>query len=42
MLSEQEFCDACFNGLWIETHEPEEALAEIRRMAQENEWAVKG
>ena len=39
MLTElREYVDACFTGLWIETHEPEEALAEIRRMAQENEW----
>jgi len=39
MLTElREYCDACFTGLWVQTHEPEEALAEIRRMAQENEW----
>lgn len=44
MLSElREYVDACFTGIWIQTHEPEEALAEIRRIAQESEptpWNV--
>lgn len=34
----REHVDACFTALWVQTHEPDEALAEIRRMAQENQW----
>ena len=41
MLSELPgYIDAAFSGLWVQTSEPEEALAEIRRMGQENDWNV--
>jgi SpoVK/Ycf46/Vps4 family AAA+-type ATPase len=39
MLSQlREHVDACFTALWVQTHEPDEALAEIRRMAADNGW----
>ncbi|MCX7428794.1 MAG: AAA family ATPase [Planctomycetia bacterium] len=39
MLSQlREYVDACFTALWVQTHEPDEALAEIRRMAADNGW----
>ena len=31
---------ACFTGLWIESHEPEDALAEIRQLCRQQEWTL--
>jgi len=40
MLTElREYVDACFTGLWVQTHEPEEALAEVKA-AMEKEMTV--
>lgn len=40
MLKEkiQELISACFTGIWIETHEHHEAIAEIQQLCQEQEW----
>ena len=41
MLSQlREFVDACFTGLWVVSHEHEDAVSEMRRMAAENGWNV--
>jgi hypothetical protein len=41
MLSSlREYVDACFTGIWIQSHEHEDAVSEIRRMAHENNWNV--
>ena len=41
MLSQlREYVDACFTGLWVVSHEHEDAVSEIRRMATENGWNV--
>lgn len=42
MLKEhlQELISACFSGIWIETHEGHEAIAEIQRLCQEQEWQL--
>jgi len=29
---------ACFSGLWIETHEPDEAIREIQALCKDNQW----
>ena len=42
MLKEklQELISACFTGIWIETHEHHEAIAEIQQLCQEQEWQL--
>ena len=42
MLQEklQELISACFTGIWIETHEHHEAIVEIRRLCQEQNWKL--
>lgn len=39
-LSERllEYVRACFTGLWIHTHEPDDALAEIARLGRQQSW----
>ena len=34
----REYVDAAFTALWVQTHEPDEAMTEIRRMAADNGW----
>jgi hypothetical protein len=34
----REFVDAAFAGIWVQTSEQDEAMAEITHMAQENGW----
>lgn len=34
----RDYIQAAFTGLWIQTHEPDEAVHELIRLAQENEW----
>jgi SpoVK/Ycf46/Vps4 family AAA+-type ATPase len=31
---------ACFSGIWIETHEPDEALSEIGQLCRAEEWRL--
>src|SRR6476646_11861488 len=33
-----EYVRACFTGLWIESHEHEDALAEIATLARQESW----
>ncbi len=42
MLKEklQELISACFTGLWIESHEHQEAVAEIQQLCREQEWQL--
>jgi hypothetical protein len=35
-----EYIRACFSGVWIETHEPDEALAEIAALCREQSWRL--
>ncbi len=35
-----EYVRACFSGLWIETHEPDEALAEIGGLCRAEAWRL--
>lgn len=35
-----EYIRACFTGLWIESHEHEDALAEIARMCRAEDWRL--
>lgn len=35
-----ELIEACFTGLWIETHEPDEALTELARLCQDQHWQL--
>ena len=35
-----EYVRACFTGLWIESHEHEDALTEIARLCHEQEWRL--
>jgi hypothetical protein len=35
-----EYVRACFSGLWIETHEPDEAIAEIAALCRREEWRL--
>lgn len=35
-----EYVRACFSGLWIETYEPDEALAEISALCRRHEWRL--
>ena len=42
MLKEKlkELVSACFTGIWIETHEHHEAIAEIQQLCHEQEWQL--
>jgi hypothetical protein len=42
MLSEQitDFINACFTGLWVQTHEPDEAEREIVQHARGQRWKI--
>ncbi len=42
MLSNQiaELIRACFSGIWIETHEPDEAAREIAELCREEDWLL--
>lgn len=35
-----EYISACFTGLWIESHEHEDALREIAQMCREHDWRL--
>jgi hypothetical protein len=35
-----EYVRACFSGLWIETHEPDEAIAEIAALCRREDWRL--
>ena len=35
-----EYISACFTGLWIQSHEHDEALVEIARMCRERNWRL--
>jgi len=35
-----EFVSACFTGLWIQSHEHEDALTEIAEMCRDNDWRL--
>jgi hypothetical protein len=41
-LSERlvEYVSACFTGIWIESHEHEDALREMARMCRDQEWRL--
>ena len=42
LLSQQlaEYVSACFTGLWIQSHEHEDALAEIAQLCRREEWQL--
>ncbi len=35
-----EYVRACFTGIWIETHEQDDALAEIARLCRQEQWPI--
>ena len=35
-----ELISACFTGIWIETHEQHEAVAEIHELCQQHDWQL--
>jgi hypothetical protein len=35
-----EYISACFTGLWVESHEHDDALAEIAQMCREQNWRL--
>ena len=35
-----EYVRACFSGVWIETHEPDEAIAEIAALCRREAWRL--
>ena len=36
----REYIQACFTGLWIESHEHEDALAEIAQLCRDEDWRL--
>ena len=42
LLSQQlaEYVSACFTGLWIQSHEHEDALTEIAQLCRQEEWRL--
>ena len=36
--SMEQYVNACFSGLWVETHEPDEAIREIRELCTDRGW----
>ena len=41
-LSQQlsEYIAACFTGIWIESHEHEDAVAEIAQLCRDEDWRL--
>ncbi|HPM84429.1 MAG TPA: AAA family ATPase, partial [Candidatus Anammoximicrobium sp.] len=41
-LSQQltEYISACFTGLWVQSHEHDDALSEIAQMCRDQEWRM--
>ena len=41
-LSQQlaEYISACFTGLWLQSHEHEDALREIAQMCRDQDWRL--
>ena len=35
-----EYVRACFTGLWIRTHEPDDALAEVAGLCRDQGWSL--
>ena len=35
-----EYISACFTGLWVQSHEHDDALAEIAQMCRDNDWRL--
>ena len=35
-----EYISACFTGLWIQSHEHDDALNEIAQLCRENNWKL--
>jgi hypothetical protein len=35
-----EYVRACFTGIWIETHEQDDALLEIAQLCREEQWSL--
>ena len=42
LLSQQlaEYVSACFTALWIQSHEHEDALAEIAQLCRDEQWRL--
>ena len=42
LLSQQlaEYVSACFTGLWIQSHEHEDALTEIAHLCRQEDWRL--
>mgnify|MGYP001045610807 CR=1 FL=1 len=36
----QEYIAACFTGLWVQSHEHDDALAEIAQMCRDQDWRL--
>lgn len=36
----KDYINACFTGVWVQTHEPDETEREIRELAQERGWIL--
>ena len=36
----REYIQACFTGLWVESHEHEDALAEIAQLCRDEDWRL--
>jgi hypothetical protein len=34
----KDYCNAGFAGIWVQTHEPDEAQAELGKLCRENDW----
>lgn len=34
----REYVAGCFTGIWVETHEPQEAIADIEMLSRDEEW----
>ncbi len=34
----RELVDGCFTAIWIESHEPQEAIAELGQLCRNQEW----
>ena len=35
-----EYISACFTGLWVTSHEHDDALAEIAKLCRDNNWRL--
>ena len=35
-----EYIQACFSGIWVESHEHEDALAEIAQLCRREKWRL--